>query len=40
MELAGFDGRCGAWRIDGEHRLVYPVEGEDIVILQARYHYG
>ena len=33
---------AGAWsrRIDEEHRLVYLVEGDDIVILQARYHYG
>jgi len=33
---------AGAWsrRIDEEHRLVYVVEGDDIVILQARYHYG
>lgn len=33
---------AGAWsrRIDAEHRLVYLVEGDDIVILQARYHYG
>ena len=32
----------GAWsrRIDEEHRLVYLVEGDDIVILEARYHYG
>lgn len=32
----------GAWsrRIDEEHRLVYLVDGDDIVILQARYHYG
>jgi toxin YoeB len=32
---------AGAWsrRIDEEHRLVYLVDGEDIVILQARYHY-
>jgi toxin YoeB len=32
---------AGAWsrRIDEEHRLVYFVEGNDIVILQARYHY-
>lgn len=31
----------GSWsrRIDGEHRLVYTVEGDDIVVLQARYHY-
>jgi toxin YoeB len=33
---------AGAWsrRIDQERRLVYLVEGDDIVILQARYHYG
>ncbi len=33
---------AGGWsrRIDEEHRLVYLVEGDDIVILQARYHYG
>lgn len=32
----------GTWsrRINEEHRLVYLVDGEDIVILQARYHYG
>lgn len=32
----------GAWsrRIDEEHRLVYLVDGDDIVILQARYYYG
>lgn len=34
-------GAPGAWsrRINEEHRLVYLVEGEDLVILQARYHY-
>lgn len=33
---------AGRWsrRISEEHRLVYLVDGEDIVILQARYHYG
>ena len=33
---------AGSWsrRIDEEHRLVYLVEGDDVVILQARYHYG
>jgi len=33
---------AGAWsrRIDQEHRLVYLVDGDDSVILQARYHYG
>jgi toxin YoeB len=34
-------GLSGAWsrRITGEHRLVYRVVGEDLQILQARYHY-
>lgn len=34
-------GAQGAWsrRITGEHRLVYLVDGDDLVILQARYHY-
>lgn len=33
---------AGAWsrRIDEEHRLVYLVDSDDIVILQARYHYA
>lgn len=33
---------AGTWsrRIDEEHRLVYLVEGDDIVILQARYRYS
>lgn len=26
-------------RITDEHRLVYKVDGDDLVILQARYHY-
>jgi len=32
---------AGAWsrRIDDEHRLVCLVDGDDVVILQARYHY-
>ena len=32
---------AGAWsrRITEEHRLVYLVDGEDLVVLQARYHY-
>jgi toxin YoeB len=31
----------GAWsrRITDEHRLVYLVDGDDLVILQARYRY-
>ncbi|QPK78956.1 Txe/YoeB family addiction module toxin [Corynebacterium lizhenjunii] len=34
-------GAQGSWsrRITTEHRLVYLVNGEDLVILQARYHY-
>ena len=34
-------GAHGSWsrRITDEHRLVYLVDGEDLVILQARYHY-
>ena len=30
---------CWSRRIDEEHRLVYRVEGDDLVVLQARYHY-
>ena len=30
---------CWSRRIDEEHRLVYLVDGDDLVILQARYHY-
>ena len=32
---------AGAWsrRITEEHRLVYLVDGDDLVILQARLHY-
>jgi toxin YoeB len=32
----------GGWsrRIDDQHRLVYQVIDGDLVILQARYHYG
>ena len=35
-DLAGFWSR----RIDREHRLVYTVMGDDIVIAMCRYHYG
>ncbi|MGH9123608.1 MAG: Txe/YoeB family addiction module toxin [Acidimicrobiales bacterium] len=31
---------CWSRRIDDEHRLVYLVDGDDVVVLQARYHYG
>lgn len=32
----------GTWsrRLDHTHRLVYEVQGNDLVILQCRYHYG
>ena len=33
--LAGYWSR----RIDDEHRLVYKVAGDAVVIVQARYHY-
>jgi len=34
-------GAQGAWsrRITDEHRLVYLVAGDDLIILLARYHY-
>ncbi len=33
--------RAGHWsrRIDREHRLVYRVEGDVLIIVQCRYHY-
>lgn len=34
-DLSGFWSR----RIDQEHRLVYTVDGDQLVIVQARYHY-
>lgn len=34
-DLSGFWSR----RIDQEHRLVYTVEADELVILQARYNY-
>ena len=32
---------AGSWsrRITEEHRLVYLVDGDDLVVLQCRYHY-
>ena len=33
--LAGYWSR----RINGEHRLIYMVEGEAVLIAQVRYHY-
>jgi len=34
--------RCRYWsrRVDEEHRLVCHVDGEDVVIIQARTYYG
>ena len=33
---------AGAWsrRITEEHRLVYLVDGDDLIILQVRFHYN
>lgn len=31
---------CWSRRIDEEHRLVYMVKGDDLIILQARFHYS
>ncbi|KJF15974.1 Txe/YoeB family addiction module toxin [Acidithrix ferrooxidans] len=30
---------CWSRRIDEEHRLVYLIDGDDLVVLQARYNY-
>jgi toxin YoeB len=35
FDLSGFWSR----RIDLEHRLVYRIDGEDILIFACRYHY-
>lgn len=37
--LSGDLSGCWSRRIDQEHRLVYTVDGDDLVVLQARYHY-
>ena len=37
--LSGNLSGCWSRRIDQEHRLVYTMDGEQLVILQARYHY-
>ncbi len=36
FELAG----CWSRRIDQEHRLVYSIEREALIILACRYHYN
>lgn len=35
------DDLAGWWsrRIDGEHRLVYRVDDDDLIIAQCRFHY-
>lgn len=30
---------CWSRRLDEEHRLVYLVDDDEVVVLQARYHY-
>ena len=30
---------CWSRRIDEERRLVYLIDGDDLAVLQARYHY-
>lgn len=35
FDLAG----CWSRRIDAEHRLVYLIDNDDLVILACRYHY-
>ncbi|MBY0580863.1 MAG: Txe/YoeB family addiction module toxin [Rickettsiales bacterium] len=30
---------CWSRRINSEHRLVYKIEGNNLIILQCRYHY-
>jgi toxin YoeB len=30
---------CWSRRLDEDHRLVYLVDGDELVVLQARYHY-
>jgi toxin YoeB len=37
--LSGNLSGCWSRRIDHEHRLVYTVDGDQLVVLQARYHY-
>ena len=37
--LSGDLSGCWSRRIDQEHRLVYTVDGDLLVVLQARYHY-
>ena len=36
FDLQGYWSR----RIDREHRLVYKVEGDKVIVVACRYHYG
>jgi len=38
--LKGDLSATGPARIDDEHRLVYRVDGQEVKILKARYHYS
>lgn len=37
--LRGDLSGCWSRRIDQEHRLVYKVDGDTLIIIAARYHY-
>ncbi|MGY1643031.1 Txe/YoeB family addiction module toxin [Geodermatophilus sp. SYSU D00703] len=37
--LSGDLSGCWSRRIDQEHRLVHTVDGDQLVVLQVRYHY-
>jgi toxin YoeB len=37
--LSGDLSGCWSRRIDQEHRLVYTVQADELVVVQARYHY-
>ena len=37
--LSGDSPASGSRRIDQEHRFVYTVHADELVIVQARYHY-
>ena len=39
MSDGGLLARAWSRRISDEHRLVYLIDGDDIMILQARLHY-
>ena len=37
--LSGDLSGCWSHRIDQEHRLVYTVQADELVVVQARHHY-